>query len=540
MLVEKIPEKELQLIDWYRNEYINNEVYTYRKKAIDYILREWDKQKSIFLYELLGKKFIVKKQINFQRTNEELYDSFQEYDSKYGYPYNLFKNKLRKVLSEDDYYSIRDFLEINLIIKNEIPSGEEIVLNLPGREKPYKIKSKMKIMKVLNAIAKAYNLTEEYEKLRIVQSLALNQKNTKGNLCLSIHPLDFMTMSDNDSNWTSCMQWRCENEEAGEYRQGTIEMMNSPTVLVAYLESETDMYLDDGSFWNNKKWRELFVVGPKMLIGVKGYPYCSDYLENETIKFIKELAKNNYNIIYAENYYTYSGSAIAVPGILGSKHIPFWFNTHHMYNDFGTTNNGHKLYLLDGIKPEELKDEDFIYSGVSECMWCGGRENEIEDSNIACSECLNGIKCSCCNYYYDENYITWVDDSAYCEDCLNEYTGVDSITEETHPVENMSQIYLSRYIDGDTEYSYRNRVIYIDIYDIGILKNYLVEDFVKKTETFYKELRVKTNWGNSRFDHYYLNWNDLNDDGKELFASVAKDFGVNLKEYFINDIAPID
>ena len=76
-------------------------------------------------------------------------------------------------------------------------------------------------MRVLSKIATAYNLPG-FEDFRIAQSLVTNQANLKGYITLSIHPLDYMTMSDNNCGWDSCMSW----QEEGCYRQGTVEMMN--------------------------------------------------------------------------------------------------------------------------------------------------------------------------------------------------------------------------------------------------------------------------------------------------------------------------
>ena len=57
--------------------------------------------------------------------------------------------------------------------------------------------------------------------------------------------------------------------EKGEYRQGTVEMMNSECVVVAYLESTTNMTIRDGE-WNSKRWRELFVVDENVLANGAG------------------------------------------------------------------------------------------------------------------------------------------------------------------------------------------------------------------------------------------------------------------------------
>ena len=91
-----------------------------------------------------------------------------------------------------------------------------------------------------------------FEQMRIKHSQILNKKRLKGTLCLSIHPLDYITISDNNCDWDSCMTWTGD-DCPGEYRLGTLEMMNSPSVVVAYLDSKEPYHpLDDGRAWSNK------------------------------------------------------------------------------------------------------------------------------------------------------------------------------------------------------------------------------------------------------------------------------------------------
>ena len=78
-----------------------------------------------------------------------------------------------------------------------------------------------------------YFAADEWEEIRLAHSQIFNTNKMTGTLCLSIHPLDYATASDNDNGWSSCMSWR----DDGCYRMGTVEMMNSPMVICAYFAS---------------------------------------------------------------------------------------------------------------------------------------------------------------------------------------------------------------------------------------------------------------------------------------------------------------
>ena len=163
-------------------------------------------------------------------------------------------------------------------------------------------------------------------------SRILNQKYMDGELCLSIHPLDYMTMSDNDNNWDSCMKWN----GVGDYRCGTVECMNAPNVLIAYLHNP-DHPMNPFTFkdwkWNSKKWRELFIVNEEVISEVKGYCFQDESLTNTILMWIKELAEKNLG-------WTYDNDEINI-----QETIPWendadmcfrFYPGKYMYNDIGT------------------------------------------------------------------------------------------------------------------------------------------------------------------------------------------------------------
>jgi hypothetical protein len=100
--------------------------------------------------------------------------------------------------------------------------------------KVLKIRNGSRPMRSIRKIAESYGI-EGFEHFMNKHSECLNQKSLKGTVHMSIHPMDYMTMSDNNEGWESCMSWAND----GCYKQGTVEMMNSPCAVVGYLESDS-------------------------------------------------------------------------------------------------------------------------------------------------------------------------------------------------------------------------------------------------------------------------------------------------------------
>lgn len=215
--------------------------------------------------------------------------------------------------------------------------GETFQVPLKDEGKFITVQENSKVIKTIGKILQKYpEITEQETWTEFVNthSLVLNNKKVTGNLCLSIHPLDYVTASDNDSCWDSCMNWR----DDGDYHGGTIEMMNSPYVVCAYLESETPMNLGNGMLWNNKKWRQFFIVHNDFIAAIKGYPVWNRELEAIVLAWLKELAeKAGYS--YLPTLYKWNTDKVVV--IDDDHDVCLGFTTagHAMYNDFYNGND---------------------------------------------------------------------------------------------------------------------------------------------------------------------------------------------------------
>ena len=97
-----------------------------------------------------------------------------------------------------------------------------------------------------------------------------------------------MTMSDNANGWESCMNW---TQGPGSYRAGTIEMMNSPLVVVAYITTKPYYPENTSIEWTSKSWRELIIVHPNAICSVKSYPYYNIAFDKALVNWLVDLVE---------------------------------------------------------------------------------------------------------------------------------------------------------------------------------------------------------------------------------------------------------
>lgn len=297
-----------------------------------------------------------------------------------------------------------------------------------------------------------YANMELFDSWRERVSAATTVQERKTNLVLSIHPIDFMTMSDNDCNWRSCMHW-----SGGEYSNGTIEMMNSKNVVIGYVESsEKAMMVRGGHGIPNKNWRCLFYITDKIVLSGKPYPYMNVDLCKKGVEFLREKAQKAFGMQFG--------------GILSYTDMT-WYYDHYDGCDMGSSYTITNLQEDDSewsfcFDPDDYDEEDdmdydtFVADQFDGKVIIGTGEFMYNDLYEDCSNqyfCakpigLNGLHgidvsgpctCMCCgnNMYPDD-----VDDVSdkYCLSCRDKYMCDDGML---RPDEDIYEIELD---DGDT------------------------------------------------------------------------------------------
>ena len=88
---------------------------------------------------------------------------------------------------------------------------------------------------------------------------------------MSVHPLDFLSLSENGHNWRTC------HSLDGDYRAGNISYLLDDVTFIAYLKAQDNYYLPNFPTsipWNSKKWRVLLHLSKdkNLLMAGKQYP----------------------------------------------------------------------------------------------------------------------------------------------------------------------------------------------------------------------------------------------------------------------------
>lgn len=501
MLMEKISDTEkCFMTDFISYCAFESNPENENRVGIETILKPWEEAKSQYLAKMFGRELILQKPIFYEANSDEITAEIEhnifDYHSK-GWE---FVNSIYDLIAQNysGYRKIKDLIYDDFLATN-IYDGADFDILLPNG-KNYKVRNGCKVSRVLGKLAAAFNL-RGYEDFRIAHSMILNQKTLKGNLCISIHPLDYMTMSDNDCDWSSCMSWT----EEGEYRRGTVEMMNSKSVVVAYLTAK-EPYQWNEYEWSNKKWRQLFIVTPDVICGIKGYPYCNEGIEKIVADWLRELAPWEYSDEYISMY---PGTKNLLPN---GNNVHVSFHTNAMYNDFGCTS--HHAYF--GVNVSS--DIRHTYSGYTECMCCGSYSSNSDDydneESLICENCEKTHRCYDCGERHEESEMHNIDGVWLCDYCADSAACYCELTEEQHLNSNLVDVSLTK-PDGAIMTDVR-----ITIYS-GFVDDPEFQELYKDIYKRYFKAPIECFHRLWREDIYYINCEDCTPEG------LYKLFGFN-------------
>lgn len=428
-------------------------------------LNEWNKNKKT-LYKALGHNLRVKIPIEMEKTDvdfdKELFEVYHQIFPPYRQSYAaynsaieraenkvklneklclvddliLFLQKLRdnRKICFDDIVCVGWLFNYDNIRYGYIKDLPRFTVNkycfkFDNREMT--IEPGQKIIKTIQKVLNFYGYDMSnglFEEFRNKVSNITTSSNIKSNLVLSIHPIDYMTMSDNNCGWSSCMSWK----NNGMYSDGIIEMMNSNMIIVAYLESDNPFVVNNHII-PNKSWRTLLYVHKNILVAGKSYPYHNSELDKKVLEELYKLVNKNLKWDYKYKEQEYKDLYSYLPNeedqinnLWVSKKQIVIVTGHAMYNDL-------------------LEDKDSVYfcyrnipkkgmvlnaSGKNTCLVCGLQHYGTTSEKI-CNSCKENYRCcNCGNVDSSKKHfeISVANDNNYrvhreriCEHCIDDY-----------------------------------------------------------------------------------------------------------------------
>ena len=304
--------------------------------------------------------------------------------------------------------------------------------------KPIKIYENTKITTLISKLADLFEFKPEYEKLRLKHSEIIQKLKKIDKVYVSIHPLDFVTLSDNANNWSSCVSI----DETGCYRAGLGELLTSPTSIVAYTVDNNKKYTIGNFSWNSKTWRQLFYLEEACITSSIAYPRRNEKLTQFILEKLRKLAKDRLGYEYDEGFFfrecgNFSSSLHKNDGTLLNtiKEIYFDSNVKRMYDDLNKSSSSQNLFFVineekilkkSTVESGQYFEEKPVYviqmSGEAICLNCGSSITYNGGESHLCSECYEEI-CTYCvdcgEAIYEEDSIYYYEDEAYCEHCFN-------------------------------------------------------------------------------------------------------------------------
>ena len=417
----------------------NSQGLDYNDLNFDDLFESWEKNKKYF-YELFGLQLIYKskEKITFhldEKTRCDRVDEFLDW---------LNSTYIWSEVRNADLAALSEFVSNNrsTFFINKVEETYKDVVRLNGYYNPgenISISAGTKLIKAFKYFIK------DKELLYTIQNKAstiIQEDKIEGRLCLSIHPLDYLTISENTLGWRSC------HSLDGDFRGGNLNYMADNATIIAYLESDnlTELY---GVSWNNKKWRMLlfFSKEKNMVFAGKQYPFeipqALDRIRDLLINLdsykcwskwcngIKEIDYFPVKTVFMQPNYNLGSEK----GLVSLNKIIKENKEKLYYNDLlrsSTYNNPYNMIQVNiwGIK--NVKDEHVYIGEDVICPKC--KNNFITSPEwMICDKCANAemevnnlVPCVYCDRLFrlDDVYIVGDQRDYVCPECASIYTGI--------------------------------------------------------------------------------------------------------------------
>lgn len=341
------------------------------------------------------------------------------------------------MLQDAGHYMAADFVASNDyegFFSNRITiDNEKLALFYPAKKE---LRQGMRLFKALK-----YFIADKDE-LEFFQNKAseyIQKDKICGNLYISVHPLDFLTSSENNNNWRSC------HALSGAYCAGNLSYILDSCTAICYIaspEEEQLVNLPQGLLWNSKRWRTLAYFNQQDYTSVMlniHYPFdlppanklIFDALGLKNISSTRYLERKEKNVATDIVFDDVEHSKIKVEN--GENAINF--------NDITMTYR--KIAPVIATNKINTVHDLFTIGHKTPCIRCGHTNKHSE--SFYCYPCrerlgmLNPDKmfedcyCAICGIPVDYYLGYRIDDSYYCRDCFDKakYGDIVSTLEES-------------------------------------------------------------------------------------------------------------
>lgn len=398
---------------------------------LDELFADWQKNKQRFIHTFGGFIYEFPEKIQFEldeTAKAERLNSLKEYMVNQGY--TDLANFI--VMNQEGFYNNKTIEEFRL------SSGKIIPKN-------------MKLLKAFKYFVQHDPLV--LKDFQTKASMLIQEDKIEGYLCFSVHPLDFLSLSENVSHWRSC------HALDGTYRAGNLSYMCDETTCICYLRSEDEVILPHFPpevKWNNKKWRMLLHINVEetLIYAGRQYPFFSKTPLNILQPILQKLFHRTSGewSDWTNEYRTYGKyhfPSLRFPILERAYSIEDTIedvSSELHYNDI--------LYSLHYTEPYysfKLPFKQKIKVGHDvKCLSCGKKTIEKGQGTFRCINCeleegtvVNNTFDYCCRcgsrVLLDKAYFSNSTDLPYCQYCAEQYLFECEYCGELHDIKELKR-----------------------------------------------------------------------------------------------------
>lgn len=269
--------------------------------------------------------------------------------------------------------------------------------------------------RIINAICKKYGLDKhpEYNARFAKLADALNPLQVKRTALLSVHPADFLEMSNRKNSWSSC---HCLNN--GEYHAGTLSYMNDACSIIFYTvdDSVSEMF-----HTAPKRTRQIFCYNDGILLQSRLYPQTDD---EETREMYRNIVQRTIaDCLKAPNLWNLKRDQKEV-----DQRITTHVDALH-YRDYEYECYKANISLLKSANVDE--DDSILVGDTAYCIDCS--EPISENNTLYCDACNDDgyVSCNECYNRIHEDDAHFIEGNYYCNACCSYCTHCDGYTTGT-------------------------------------------------------------------------------------------------------------
>lgn len=313
-------------------------------------LNKWA-EKKVDLYIKFGRELKMEKQVECSISEHQCRKIREDFVGEYSAPQYLISNAFVQRVSLSE--SSNNYLEKDYwIFGTRFAKG-------------------MRVSRCFKQMLPA-KLVDDYQ---TKFSMFVQKFKVLGKAVVSIDPIDYLTMSVNNSGWRSC-----HIITNGIHKAGCLSYMLDASTAIAYV-TDKEVFANrkyEGLSYNNKLWRQCVHIGDDFALQARQYPGMNISNKNA----ISEILKDMFNEYFDTDSFIYESKS-------SHELAKLQFDEDgNAYNDIeqGSFNDGGALVFSE----ESDLSERISINTEALCVRCGKRHVRYSD-NLVCGKCADYI-----------------------------------------------------------------------------------------------------------------------------------------------------